>query len=156
MGIPFSPIFLHFPHFSPFFPNFSPCFLEKTRRWRRWRHRRTKPEGGYSNSPVWATLAQNGQKALKKGVTPPNKSNTLIKATLRIRAYTSKFVFWINKGNTPNKGNALEANLLCPNKGNTQIKITLWISFIPNQGNILFWGETLKIGATVRGMGILT
>ena len=38
----------------------------------------------------FATLAHNDQKVLKKGVTPPNKSNTLIKATLRIRAYASK------------------------------------------------------------------
>ena len=27
-------------------------------------------QGGPRNSPVWATLTQNGQKALKKGVTP--------------------------------------------------------------------------------------
>ena len=62
---------------------------------------------------------------VKKGVTPPNKSNTLIKATLRIRVYSSNLFFWINKGNTPNKSNAFEPNLLCPNKGNTQIKATL-------------------------------
>ena len=69
-------------------------------------------------------FTQKSKKVPKMGVTPPNKSNTLIKATLRIRAYTSKKK-WINKGNTPNKGNAFEPNLLCPNKGNTQIKATL-------------------------------
>ena len=77
------------------------------------------------------------------GINPPNKSHTLIEATLRIRAYTSNF-FLINKGYTPNKGHAFEPNLLCPNSGHTQIKATLWFFLILNTGarNYFFWEST--------------
>ena len=66
------------------------------------------------------------EKAVKKGVTPQKiRATPLIKATLRIRAYTSKK--WINKGNTPNKGNAFAPNFLDLIKATLQIKATLWI-----------------------------
>ena len=35
-------------------------------------------QGGPRNSPVWTTLAQNGQKALKRGVTPLQIRATLL------------------------------------------------------------------------------
>ena len=49
----------------------------------------------------------------------PNKGNTLIVATLRIRAYTWIFVVFPNRGNTLIKA-MLRTEFFGPNKGNAK------------------------------------